>query len=79
MRKSKSTGSTYYWFQRFNLNFTDLLDPIGWTGNVSIAYVEQITEDEFIKRLRISKVDVKIQFFLKGYKRLWKIEKGKRG
>lgn len=72
--KRKSTGSTYQWFDRFGLNFTDLLDPIGWMDdyNVSRAYTREITEDEFIKRLRESKVDVRIQSFLKSYKRLWK-------
>ncbi len=72
-RKNRSTGSTYQWFDRFGLNFTDLLDPIGWMGdNVSKAYTEEITEDELIKRLKKSRVDTRIKSFLKGYKRLWK-------
>ena len=71
--KKRSTGSTYQWFQRFGLNFTDLLDPIGWMNdNVSKAYTREITEDEFVRRLKKSRVDERIQSFLKSYKRLWK-------
>jgi len=74
-RKYRNTGSTYYWFDRFGLRFTDLTDPIGWevSDNVSKEFALEITEDEFIRRLKISKVDVHIQSFLKSYKRLWKV------
>jgi len=72
---SKSTGSTYFWFHKFGLNFTDLLDPYGWMGdNVSRAYTEEITEGEFIRRLAESKVDAKIKSFLVSYKRFWKVK-----
>jgi hypothetical protein len=76
MRRRRSTGSTYNWFDRFGLNFTDLIDPKGWEimDNVSRAFAEEITEDEFIKRLRASKVDDKIKSFLNSYKKLWKVE-----
>ena len=73
-RKNKSTGSTYQWFQRFGLNFTDLLDPTRWEDqeNVSKAYTEDITETQFIKRLKVSKTDSRIQSFLKSYYKFWK-------
>jgi hypothetical protein len=34
------------------------------------------TGSTFIRRLKMSEVDVKIQSFLKGYKRLWKVKDG---
>ena len=73
--KNRTTGTTYYWFRVFELNFTDLLDPLGWgVLNVSKAYTEEITENEFIRRLRVSRVDDKIKYFLKNYKKLWRVK-----
>ena len=73
--KFKSTGSTYYWFKRFKLNFTDLMNPMGWDcQNVSNSFSEEITETEFIARLGGSDIAETIQEFLITYKKVWKTE-----
>lgn len=72
-KKIRTTGSTYFWFKRFKLNFTDLISPRGWDcQNVSNSFIEKITEDEFIARLGGSDVAETIQEFLRTYKKVWK-------